>query len=300
MNKCNEELSRFVAMSGVLLSSNAIDVDGESRLVLIGTDQGVVEALAFGGRQLMQAFEQPLDAWALRLVYGNGSEQLPALVGLEADPYTDGLTLLPEAVCPVDGVVADIRALVACIQTPPLQAFVKKVLLRRDVFAKFWVMPASAKHHHARAGGLALHSLEGASDLAGPRGLTGVELDLGVAGALLHDIGKVWSYTSDMFLNAAGLAMGHELVGLSRIEPELTHLEGIWPDGAYTMRAVLSGQARMRENGSLPTSLLARIKACDQRSCERDRAVSRVHRASIPAWVPRAWKDPYRVEEVVF
>src|SRR3546814_3404361 len=119
-------------------------------------------------------------------------------------------------------------------------------------------MPASAKHHHARPGGLAVHSLEVAEDLAGHIGLSDTERDLGVAGALLHDIGKVWSYTPDMFPNSANLAMGHELIGLCRLEQNLARLEDAWPDGAYVMRCLLSGQTRMRANGSLPSSLLPR------------------------------------------
>src|SRR3546814_7913564 len=87
-------------------------------------------------------------------------------------------------------------------------------------------MPASAKHHHARPGGLAVHSLEVAEDLAGHIGLSDTERDLGVAGALLHDIGKVWSYTPDMFPNSANLAMGHELIGL-RSEEHTSELQSL-------------------------------------------------------------------------
>ena len=94
-----------------------------------------------------------------------------------------------------------------------------------------------------------------------------------------------------MLPNAANLAMGHELVGLSKLEPQLTILERAWPDGAYAMRCLLSGHTRMRENGSLPTSLLPRIKACDQRSCERDRSASRNSKFTRPIWTPRTWDD---------
>jgi len=83
--------------------------------------------------------------------------------------------------------------------------------------------------------------------------------------------------------------MGHELVGLARLERELATLEKAWPDGSFVMRCLLSGHGRMRANGSLPSSLLPRIKACDQRSCERDRAGRRWSRASCPVWTPSPW-----------
>jgi 3'-5' exoribonuclease len=149
---------------------------------------------------------------------------------------------------------------------------------------------ASARDHHSVPGGLAVHSLQVAGDLACHRDLSDLERDLGIAGALLHDIGKVWSYTEDMFPNAASPAMGHALVGLCRLEPELMRLEQEWADGAFVMRTLLSGNARVRGNGSLPSALLPRIKACDQCSCERDRAAKGMRSTSRPVWTPNAWR----------
>ena len=253
----------------------------------------VVEAYAPNSAELELALEGPLRALTLQFIHGEHiAKDLPLLLlGLPDDPFSDGFTHVPETACPEVGVVLAIKRLVGATQAPPLRRFLMNVFERRDVFQKFWTMPASARHHHARPGGLAVHSLEVARDIEGNTALSDVELDLGIAGALLHDIGKIWSYTEDMFPNAANLAMGHELVGLSKLEPQLTILERAWPDGAYAMRCLLSGHTRMRENGSLPTSLLPRIKACDQRSCERDRSASRNSKFTRPIWTPRAWDD---------
>lgn len=109
-----------------------------------------------------------------------------------------------------------------------------------------------------------------------------------MAAGLLHDIGKLWSYTPDMFLNTAARAMGHELVGLSRLERELKILEGEWPDGAYAMRILLSGCGRMRQDGSMPSALVARLKAADQRSCELERN----GRDPKQTWKPNRWLPP--------
>ncbi len=163
-----------------------------------------------------------------------------------------------------------------------------RIFREREVVARFWTMPASARHHHALPGGLAVHSLEVARDLAGQAAVGGHERDLCIAAGLLHDIGKVWSYTPDMFLNTAARAMGHELVGLSRLERELKILEGEWPDGAYAMRVLLSGCGRMRQDGSMPSALVARLKAADQRSCELERN----GRDPKQAWKPNQWLPP--------
>src|SRR5690606_4776246 len=109
------------------------------------------------------------------------------------------------------------------------------------------------------------------------------------------DIGKVWAYTKDMFPSAEAKAMGHELLGLSRLAGDLDMLQRQWPDGAHAMRAILSGNPRPRENGSLPPALIARIKACDQRSCERDLARSG-GRISRRSWIPMQWAPDEHVE----
>lgn len=200
----------------------------------------------------------------------------------------DSLYRLPMDICPAEGVFMGILELIETLNVPPLHRMMVKIFRERDVVARYWTTPASAKHHHAFPGGLAAHSLEVARDLAGQSSLDRHERDLCVAAGLLHDIGKLWSYTPDMFLNTAARAMGHELIGLSRLEDELKVLESEWPDGAYALRVVLSGCGRMRQDGSMPSSLVARLKAADQRSCEQERSRKR----PAQTWTPKSWLPP--------
>ncbi len=190
------------------------------------------------------------------------------------------LELAPD-LCPIDGVLGRIIGLIHAIQSTPLSLMVERIFTNREVCAYFWTMPASARHHHAYPGGLALHCLQVAEDLAGQTVLAPHERDLAIAGALLHDIGKVWGYSAHMVPNQANRAMGHAVIALSRLEKELKLLEAEWSDGAYAMRVLLAGSGRMRDDGSMPTALLARLRAADQRSCEMDRS-----RASGSVWVP--------------
>ena len=208
------------------------------------------------------------------------------LVDADRSTLNEALYQLPLDLCPRENVHLATAARIEQISATPLREMLRRIFLDREVCARYWTLPASARHHHAYPGGLAQHTLEVASDLAEQMQLTEVEWDLGVAGALLHDMGKVWAYGPNMFLNNAGLAMGHELLGLSRLERELSILESHWPDGAYALRVLISGCGRMRSDGSLPSALLARIKAADQRSCERDRSSRPKHRRS---WVPQGW-----------
>lgn len=276
---------------GVVLSSDRLSGLDEVRLVRLGLYDEVIEVFAFETPQMVAVLEAPLSVHQFHITQGSDAGGRRFLLAAEWDPMAQGLCYLPESYCPVAGTVIGIRNLVGAIKTRPLSHFVANVLQLRDVQKCFWTLPASRRDHHSFEGGLATHSLEVASDLLAHAGLSDVERDLGVAGALLHDIGKVWSYTEDMFPNAAGLAMGHELVGLCRLEPEMRKLEEHWADGAYVMRALLSGQAWKRGNGTLPSSLLPRIKACDQRSCERDLAAKGAPGGKRrPVWTPEPWR----------
>lgn len=246
--------------------------------------EGLLEAL--NGKMVLRSLDL--------LLSGPKPQKVPYLVGYEVEEDSEQTLFdhLPDSLCPIPGTLSGIADLVAQVSTPPLQRFLVSVFARRDVTPDFWTMPAAATYHHARRGGLAQHSLEVALDLSMSRGLTSHERDLGIAGALLHDIGKVWSYDNNTHLNAAAVALGHEQLGLTRIEPELKELENEWTDGALALRAILSGQSRMRANGSLPTSLLARIKACDQRSCEQDKARQGQKKfGQVQVWIPKPWAN---------
>jgi len=84
--------------------------------------------------------------------------------------------------------------------------------------------------------------------------------------------------------------MGHELTGLIRLEPHLRELEARWSDGAFAMRVLLSGCGRARTDGSMPSALVARIRACDQRSCER--SAGSPHRPGR-SWIPKPYDVPF-------
>lgn len=240
---------------------------------------------------LHSLLSQPLTTLNLQLAgwFGDSDAKagpLPVLAAAWADDRPDhSLYLLPLDICPVEGTYMGILELIETIDTPPLYRMLWRIFREREIVARYWTMPASARHHHAFPGGLATHSREVALDLAGQAAVGPHERELCIAAGLLHDIGKVWSYTPDMFLNTAARAMGHELLGLSRLERELKILEGEWPDGAYTMRVLLSGCGRMRQDGTMPSALVARLKAADQRSCEQDRS----RKKPSQAWTPKSW-----------
>ena len=95
---------------------------------------------------------------------------------------------------------AGLAALVETIERPHLRALLERLIDRStDTGAAYHSAPAAKYYHQAYRHGLLEHCLsvaEGVSVLArGPfRG--GVDRDLAVTGALLHDLGKIEVYSS--------------------------------------------------------------------------------------------------------
>lgn len=284
--------NRITCHEAILLRAHPSDGrNGEARTGWLSNGETEFACLIPSQDLRHRLLSEPLTSYWMQLVdwgdgSGDGVSAMPVLTDAEiGERLMDPLRLMPPSVCPVERVLDDTLDLIDGIKNVPLWGLVHDILRRRDVASVYWTSPASRKHHHAFPGGLAAHSLEVALDLATQSSLADHERELCIVGGLLHDIGKIWAYTPDMFLSAPAKAMGHELLGLSRIEPELAALERTWSDGAYALRVMLSGNGRMRQDGSMPSSLLARLKAADQRSCEQDRC----RRHEEGAWSPVAY-----------
>jgi 3'-5' exoribonuclease len=105
----------------------------------------------------------------------------------------------------------------AGMTTPRLSAAVD-LFFADDAFrAQFERTPGAVRGHHAKLGGLLLHVCEVASiGQAMARTMRKVNVDLVVAGALLHDIGKVEAYTVDargLGYDARNHLLGHVVLG---------------------------------------------------------------------------------------
>lgn len=171
------------------------------------------------------------------------------------------------------------RDVIGHIGSPPLQRLIDRVWMRRRVFRDFWRAPASRAHHHAYRGGLASHSIEVAEGIADTRSLQGSDRDIGIAYALLHDIGKLWC-----FQGTGMTPLGHELLGLTQLGSALDMLHHDWPDGATAMRSLLSGLWKAR--GQKPLLAVGKlVQAQDQLSAERDLRPRRGHRHR--PWIAR-------------
>lgn len=106
------------------------------------------------------------------------------------------LTTLPRLYCPNKEVFDKLIETARGLTSPPLKRFVCRVLNQDRVCQSFLQAPASTRYHHAYPGGLVEHSVEVACIINNIELYRSAdEKELAVVAGLLHDIGKVRSYS---------------------------------------------------------------------------------------------------------
>jgi 3'-5' exoribonuclease len=109
--------------------------------------------------------------------------------------------------------------------TPALRRIVDLFYADDDFRLRLEMTPGSVRGHHAKLGGLLLHVFEVTSIAKQTAKTMKANVDLVVAGALLHDVGKVEAYCIDggaFDYTTCGLLLGHVVLGTLMLERRLT------------------------------------------------------------------------------
>jgi 3'-5' exoribonuclease len=203
---------------------------------------------------------------------------------------------------PLDEMWAELNALVAHgVGHPHLRQMLEDVLAAEGDRFRLW--PAAVSIHHAYRGGLLEHVLSVATAARRLAEAYGADVDLVTAGAILHDIGKL--YELDGALAAAytreGNLVGHITIGAGLVDAACRRVAG-FPDDVRThlVHLIVSHHGE-RDHGSpvVPLSTEAYILAAAD---DLDAKLYQVRRAiagdagngEFTAWVPRldrrVWK----------
>jgi 3'-5' exoribonuclease len=156
---------------------------------------------------------------------------------------------------PADAMEAGVRELVATVQDEHLRALLESVLgPHTDTWELYRRAPAAKLYHQAYAHGLLEHSLtvaQGVALLAST--FPGIDRDVAVAGALLHDIGKLDAYTADpvaIDLTDTGRLQGEIPLGYYRIRRAIEDLPGFPPETAQAVLHIILSHHGSLEHGS--------------------------------------------------
>ncbi len=166
----------------------------------------------------------------------------------EADLH-DGPPRGPEAM------EADLRELLATVQDTHLRRLLDRVLGEdAPTWPAYRDAPAAKHYHQAYAHGLLEHSLGVAQSVSAISAtFPGIDRDVAVTGALLHDIGKLEAYAQDggaIDLTDAGRLLGEIPLGYYRIRREIEDLDGFPPATAQAVLHIILSHHGALEHGS--------------------------------------------------
>jgi 3'-5' exoribonuclease len=154
-----------------------------------------------------------------------------------------------------DQLERDLRELIATVQDDDLRALLERVFgAGTTTWAAFREAPAAKRLHHSYRHGLLEHSLtvaQGVSAISATFG--GVDRDVAVTGALLHDIGKLDAYTSDPLaidMTDAGRLQGEIALGYYRIRRTIEELPGFPEELAASVLHIILSHHGQLEHGS--------------------------------------------------
>ncbi len=127
---------------------------------------------------------------------------------------------------------AALRELVATVEDRHLQALLARVFgAGSELWARYRDAPAAKHYHQAYRHGLLEHSLTVAQAVASVAAtFPGIDRDVAVTGALLHDIGKLEAYTDGgaepIDLTDAGRLQGEIALGYFRVRSLIEQVVG--------------------------------------------------------------------------
>ncbi len=149
----------------------------------------------------------------------------------------------------------DLRELLGTVQCPYLRALLARVFgPESPVWARYREAPAAKRYHQAYRHGLLEHCLSVAQAVSAISAtFPGIDRDIAVAGALLHDIGKLEAYTAEeraIDLTDAGRLQGEIPLGYYRVRRAIEELPGFPPELAQALLHIILSHHGTLEHGS--------------------------------------------------
>jgi 3'-5' exoribonuclease len=150
---------------------------------------------------------------------------------------------------------SELRELVGTIQKPPLRTLLDRFFGPETAsWARFAQAPAAKHYHQAYAGGLLEHTLSVAQAVsAAANFFPGIDRDVAVTGALLHDIGKTEAYNDDPLaidMTDAGRLQAEIPLGYYKVRRQIEEIDGFDPDLAQAVLHIILSHHGHLEHGS--------------------------------------------------
>ncbi len=165
----------------------------------------------------------------------------------------DPTDFLPATHLDVNSMFKRLLKITASMKTTYLKNLIEAFWNDTEFVHKFKTAPAAKKMHHAYIGGLLEHTLSMASladKVAGH--YNGVDRDLLLAGAILHDIGKIREFEYEISIDYSdeGRLINHIVIGIEMIDEKLSEIEGFPEEKMLLLKHMIVSHHGTREFGS--------------------------------------------------
>ena len=169
---------------------------------------------------------------------------------------------LPVTTRNIDAMFEKLLQITDTLKTPCFHDLFKLFWADAEMVRLFKAAPAAKKMHHAYIGGLLEHTLSMAilvDRLAGH--YTGVDRDLLLTGAILHDIGKIreFEFSSYIDYTSEGRLLSHIVIGLQIIDEKMKLIKDFPEEQAVLLKHLVVSHHGVKEFGSpeLPKTIEA-------------------------------------------
>ncbi|RLC25474.1 MAG: CRISPR-associated endonuclease Cas3'' [Deltaproteobacteria bacterium] len=167
----------------------------------------------------------------------------------------DPSDFLPESKFNRDAMFERLLKLTKTIETLYLKNLFEAFWNDDEFVSKFKRAPAAKKMHHAYIGGLIEHTLSMArlaDKIAEHYQYIGIDRDLLITGAILHDIGKIreFDYKVKIDYSDEGRLLNHIVIGVQMIEEKLGNIKSFPDEQALLIKHMIVSHHGTRDFGS--------------------------------------------------
>ncbi len=165
----------------------------------------------------------------------------------------DPSDFLPKTDRDIDGMFDRLLKVTASIATEHIRDLIESFWNDEDFVRSFKAAPAAKKMHHAYIGGLLEHVLSMATladKIAGH--YSGIDRDMLIAGAILHDIGKTkeLEYALKIDYTDQGRLLSHIVIGLKMIDEKCLKIRHFPEDQLLLLKHLIVSHHGTQEFGS--------------------------------------------------
>ena len=167
---------------------------------------------------------------------------------------------------PVDEMWQELVDHVASVSDPHLRTLLDAAITRNRERLRIW--PAAQSVHHAYRSGLLEHVLKIIENARFMADAYGARRDLVIAGAILHDIGKLEELAYEIATNYSveGNLIGHITIGIGMVRALIGEQPSFPPELAAELQHLILSHHGSRENGSPVEPMIVEafiLAACD-------------------------------------